>query len=174
MLIDPSNKQKIIENLNRQFRTILSYGEDKGLVPVGQFIINDIIEEERTPEQSSTATDFQFAKVILTKVDDENVQIVLPMTVFLGEYFDKAQINAEKLNLGYDTSYFVKDVENVAKDRVLKDETLQTLLEAENMSLEKCGAKYIINGKEQSLNYSICPIDLGKYMERIRGNDFER
>ena len=58
MLIDPSNKQKFIEQLNHNFRTVLSYGEDEGLVPAGQFIIKDIQEDEIPSEYASRMSDF--------------------------------------------------------------------------------------------------------------------
>ena len=174
MLIDPSNKQKFIEQLNHNFRTVLSYGEDEGLVPAGQFIIKDIQEDEIPSEYSSRMADFQFANVILTKVGDENVQIVLPMTTFLREYSDAATRNADRLALGSDLSLSVEDIERMAEEKVLNDETLKELLKAETISLDKSGAEYIINGEVQSSNYSICPINLGKYRERIREKTIER
>ena len=174
MLIDPSNKQKFIEQLNHNFRTVLSYGEDEGLVPAGQFIIKDIQEDEIPSEYSSRMADFQFANVILTKVDDENVQIVLPMTTFLREYSDTATRNADKLALGSDLRLSVEDIERMAEEKVLNDETLQELIEADTISLDESGAEYIINGEVQSSNYSICPINLGKYRERIREKTIER
>lgn len=174
MLIDPSNKQKFIEQLNHNFRTVLSYGEDEGLVPAGQFIIKDIQEDEIPSEYGSRMSDFQFANVILTKVDDENVQIVLPMTTFLREYSDAATRNADRLALGSDLSLSVEDVERMAEEKALNDETLQELIEADTISLDESGAEYIINGEVQSSNYSICPIDLGKYRERIREKTIER
>lgn len=171
MLIDPSNKQKFIEQLNHNFRTVLSYGEDEGLVPVGQFIIKDIQEDEIPSEYGSRMSDYQLANVILTKIDDENVQIVLPMTTFLREYSDTATRNADRLS---NLSFSVEDIERIAEEKVLNDETLQELLEADTISLDKSGAEYRINGEVQSSNYSICPINLGKTRERIRENSFER
>ena len=174
MLIDPSNKQKFIEQLNHNFRTVLSYGEDEGLVPAGQFIIKDIQEDEIPSEYASRMSDFQLANVILTKVDDENVQIVIPMTTFLREYSDAATRNADRLALGSDLSLSVEDVERMAEEKVLNDETLQELIKADTISLDESGAEYIINGEVQSSNYSICPVNLGKYRERIRERTTER
>ena len=36
------------------------------------------------------------------------------------------------------------------------------------MTLNESSADYLINGEVQSSNYSICPIDIGLYRERIR------
>ena len=173
MLTEPRKKQKIIEELNNNFRTILSYSEDEGLVPAGQFIIKDIQEEDIPSEYLSGMSYFQLLNVILTKVDDENVQIVMPMTTFLRKYTDVAERNAETLALDSNISLSVDDIERIAKQKVLNDKTLQELLKAETISLDESGAEYIINGEVQSSNYSICPIDLGKYRERIREREKE-
>lgn len=167
MLMIEEKKDEFIKKLNQNFRTILSYGND-GLIPMGEFVINDIQEDEIPTEYSNGMSDFQFCNVILTKVDDENVQIVLPMTTFLREYSDAATKNADRLALGSDLSLSVEDVERIAEEKVLNDETLQELLEAETISLDESGAEYIINGEVQSSNYSICPVNLGKYRERIK------
>ena len=50
----------------------------------------------------------------------------------------------------------------------MSDETLKELVDAEMISLEESDADYLINGEIQSSNYSICPINLGKYRERIK------
>jgi len=174
MLIDPNNKQKFVEQLNRNFRTVLSYGEDEGLVPAGEFIITDIQEDELPPEYATRMSEFQSANIILTKVDDENVQIVLPMTTFLREYSDAATRNADRLATGSDLRLSIEDVERIAEDKVFNDETLQELIKADTLTLDESGADYLINGEVQSSNYSICPVNLGKYRERIREKTVER
>ena len=113
-------------------------------------------------------SDFQFCNVILTKVDDENVQIVLPMTTFLTKYSELSIANADKLSIGSDLSLSLQDVERKAESKVMSDETLKELVDAEMISLEESDADYLINGEIQSSNYSICPINLGKYRERIK------
>lgn len=168
MLIDPSKKQKFIEQLNRNFRTVLSYGEDKGLVPNGEFIVKDIKEYELPPEYASKMSEFEFTNLILAKIEDENVQIVLPMITFLREYSDAATRNADRLAIDTNLNLSLKDIERLAEEKVLNDETLQELVEAETLTLNESGAEYVINGELQSSNYSICPVDLGKYRERIR------
>ena len=44
MLIDSENKDMLINQLNLNFRTILSYGVDDALMPNGVFIVKDIQE----------------------------------------------------------------------------------------------------------------------------------
>lgn len=167
MLFEEGKKGEFIEKLNQNFRTILSYGND-GLVPMGEFIIKDIQEDEVPSEYSSRMSDFQCANLVLTKVDDENVQIVLPMTTFLTKYSDLSKINADKLSIGSDLSLSLQDVERKAESKVMSDETLKDLVDAETISLEESDADYLINGEVQSSNYSICPVNLGKYREKIR------
>ena len=113
-------------------------------------------------------SDFQFCNVIRTKVDDENVQIELPMTTFLTKYSELSIANADKLSIGSDLSLSLQDVERKAESKVMSDETLKELVDAEMISLEESDADYLINGEIQSSKYSICPINLGKYRERIK------
>lgn len=167
MLMIEEKKDEFIKKLNQNFRTILSYGND-GLIPMGEFVINDIQEDEIPTEYSNGMSDFQFCNVILTKVDDENVQIVLPMTTFLTKYSELSIANADKLSIGSDLSLSLQDVERKAESKVMSDETLKELVDAEMISLEESDADYLINGEIQSSNYSICPINLGKYRERIK------
>lgn len=167
MLIEEGKKEEFIEKLNQNFRTILSYGND-GLVPMGEFIIKDIQQDDIPEEYASRMSDFKFTNIILAKVDDENVQRVLPMTTFLTKYTDMSKDNADILSLGSDLSLSLQDVERKAESKVMSDETLKDLVDAETISLEECDADYLINGEVQSSNYSICPVNLGKYRERIR------
>ena len=174
MLFEEGKKEEFIEKLNQNYRTILSYGND-GLVPVGEFIIKDIREDNIPKEYSSRTSDFKLANIILTKIDDETVQIVLPMTTFLTKYSELSKTNADKLSIGSDLSLSLQDVERRAESKVISDDTLKELVDAETISLEESDADYIINGEIQSTNYSICPVNLGKYRERIRekSNDKE-
>ena len=159
-------KDKTISELNKNFRTILSYGDD-GLVPLGEFVVIDI-REEAAPGQSIETNDPKCRTIVLGKVDDDSVQIVLPMEVFLSKYAELAAHNADKLDMGSNVSKGIEDVVRTAERTVLFDGSLGNLVEAETMTLNESGALYIRNGEIQSFNYSICPIDLGLYRERIK------
>ena len=167
MLMSKEKKEDFIQRLNQNFRTILSYGNDK-LIPMGEFVITDIQGDLMPAEYGNNISAFQLCNVILKKVDDENVQIVLPMEAFLTKYAEMSKDNADMLSLGSDLTLSVQDIEKMAERRVISDETLKSLVKAETLSLEECDADYLINGELQSSNYSICPINLGKYKERIR------
>lgn len=167
MLMIDGKKEDFIKKLNQNFRTVLSYGND-GLIPMGEFVIKDIQEDEIPSEYVNGMSDFHLCNVILTKVDDEKVQIVLPMTTFLTKYSQMSIANADKLSIGSDLSLSLQDVEKKAESKVISDETLKDLVDAETISLEESDADYLINGEVQSSNYSICPINLGKYRERIK------
>ena len=167
MLMLDGNKEDFIKKLNQNFITVLSYGND-GLIPMGEFVIKDIQKDEISSEYANGMSDFQLCNVILTKVDDENVQIVLPMTTFLTKYYQMSIANADKLSIGSDLSLSLQDIEKKAESKVISDETLKDLVDAETISLEESDADYLINGEVQSSNYSICPINLGKYRERIK------
>ena len=161
------NKEDFIKKLNQNFITVLSYGND-GLIPMGEFVVKDIQKDEISSEYANGMSDFQLCNVILTKVDDENVQIVLPMTTFLTKYYQMSIANADKLSIGSDFSLSLQDIEQKAESKVISDETLKDLVDVETISLEESDADYLINGEVQSSNYSICPINLGKYRERIK------
>lgn len=167
MLIEEEKKEELIKKLNINFRTILSYGNDQ-LVPMGEFIITDIIEDDIPEEYTSKKSEFEFTNIILTKIDDEEVQIILPITAFLTKYATLSEINADKLGLGADLAKTIDGVKEKAESRVFFDETLDDVAKAETISLEEIEADYLINGEMQSSNYSICPINLGVYRERIR------
>ena len=159
-------KVAAINELNKNYRTILSYGDD-GIVPVGEFIVIDIREEEAPPEQNE-AIDPKRRTVVLGKVDDDGVQIVLPFDVFLTRFAQLAAVNANKLDIGSNLSKGVENVEEAAERKTLFDGIEGELVDAEMMTLNESSADYLINGEVQSSNYSICPIDIGLYRERIR------
>ena len=159
-------KGAAINELNKNYRTILSYGDD-GIVPMGEFIVIDIREEEAPPEQNE-AINPKRRTVVLGKVDDDGVQIVLPFDVFLMRFAQLAAANANKLDIGSNLSKGVENVEEAAKRKVIFDGIEGELVDAEMMTLNESGADYLINGEVQASNYSICPIDLGLYRERIR------
>ena len=161
-------KGAAINELNKNYRTILSYG-DNGIVPEGEFIVIDIREEEASPEQNE-AIDPKHRTVVLGKVGDESVQIVLPMDVFMTRFAQLAATNADKLDIGSDLFKSIENVEQEAKRKAIFDGIEGELVDAEMMTLNESGADYLINGEVQSSNYSICPIDLGLYRERIREN----
>lgn len=159
-------KVETINELNKNYRTILSYGDD-GIVPMGEFIVIDIREEEASPEQNE-AIDPKRRTVVLGKVDDDGVQIVLPLDVFLTRFAQLAATNADKLDIGSDLFKGIENVEEAAKGKAIFDGIEGELVDAEMMTLNESDADYLINGEVQSSNYSICPIDLGLYRERIR------
>ena len=159
-------KGAAINELNKNYRTILSYGDD-GIVPMGEFIVIDIREEETPPEQNE-AIDPKRRTVVLGKVGDESVQIVLPMDVFMTRFAQLAAANANKLDIGSNLSKGVENVEEAAERKTLFDGIEGELVDAEMMTLNESSADYLINGEVQSSNYSICPIDIGLYRERIR------
>ena len=159
-------KGAAINELNKNYRTILSYGDD-GIVPMGEFIVIDIREEETPPEQNE-AIDPKRRTVVLGKVGDESVQIVLPMDVFMTRFAQLAAVNANKLDIGSNLSKGVENVEEAAERKTLFDGIEGELVDAEMMTLNESSADYLINGEVQSSNYSICPIDIGLYRERIR------
>ena len=178
MPIIKGKKESFIEELNKNYRTILSYGND-GLVPVGEFIVKDILEDEIPVENANNKSKLESCKIVLAKVDEENVEIVLPMEMFLKKYTALSIANADKLSIGSDLTLSLQDVERNAKSKVMSDETLQETIDVETISLEESNADYLINGEIQSLNYSLCPVNLGKYRERIReyinnSKEFER
>ena len=70
--------------------------------------------------------------------------------------------------MGSNLSKGVENVEEVAKRKSIFDGIEGELVDAEMMTLNESGADYLINGEVQASNYSICPIDLGLYRERIR------
>lgn len=160
-------KDKTISELNKNFRTILSYGND-GLVPLGEFVVIDIREDEIPTDSNTESADSKCRTIVLGKVDDDSVQIVLPMEVFLTQYAELATHNADKLDMGSNVSKGIEDVMRTAERTVLFDGSLGNLVEAETMTLNESGADYLIDGEVQSSNYSICPIDIGLYRERIR------
>ena len=156
-------KKEYIELLNRNFRTILSYGND-GLVPMGEFIITDI-----ESDQISDFFNLNTTRIIFTKVDNKNVSITLPIKAFFDEYNKLAEINSDKLSIGSDLAVTVEGVQRKAEIKVLSDSTLKDLVKAETMPLDECDADYTIKGEQQAVgSYSICPINIGKYRERIR------
>ena len=145
-------KVAAINELNKNYRTI--------------FVI-DIREEEAPPEQNE-AIDPKRRTVVLGKVDDDGVQIVLPFDVFLTRFAQLAAVNANKLDIGSNLSKGVENVEEAAERKTLFDGIEGELVDAEMMTLNESSADYLINGEVQSSNYSICPIDIGLYRERIR------
>ena len=159
-------KGAAINELNKNYRTILSYG-DNGIVPMGEFIVIDIRDEEASPEQNE-AIDSKRRTVVLGKVGDESVQIVLPMDVFMTRFAQLAAANANKLDIGSNLSKGVENVEEAAERKTLFDGIEGELVDAEMMTLNESSADYLINGEVQASNYSICPIDIGLYRERIR------
>lgn len=165
-------KEKFIKELNQNFRTILSYG-DKGLIPAGEFIVKDIQQPELPNEYARKLDSLKFTNIILTKIDGEKTEIVLPMTTFLTKFCDLAQMNADKFSISTDFLSSIQGVMKNAESKVVSDETLKHLVDAKTMSLEECDADYLINGEPQALNYSICPINLSVYRERIREREKE-
>lgn len=178
MLFKEEEKEKFIKELNQNFRTILSYGHD-GLIPIGEFIVKDIQEDELPNEYGSKMDALKFTNIIFTKIDDEKTEIVLPMTTFLTKYSDLSKVNADKLSVDLDSLKPLQKVEEEAETQIISDETLKQLVDAETMTLEESGAEYLINGEVQSSNYSICPVDLSIYKEekikeKIKDEDYER
>ena len=51
--------------------------------------------------------------------------------------------------------------------KVFDDETLKNTTEVDTLTLEESQAEYFRDGKPQSSNYSICPVNLGKCRKRI-------
>lgn len=167
--MDEKTKEQLIQYINRNFRTVLSYGNN-GLVPVGEFIVTDIIEPEVDIEYSDFETIKRLARIVLSNVKDINVQIELPLEVFLNEYTDKARINSDLLEAGLSgNSTAKKIIDNVEKE-ILNDEDLQHLKDAKLISLEECDATYSDSTGIRSDNYSICPISFDYFIkeEKIR------
>ena len=165
-------KEKLIEQLNTNYRTILSYGK-KDLVPMGEFIVKDIEFDTISGEFENIEMTKNTSRIILRKVDDENVEINLPLVEFLSKYIKMAEANSEKTELGANLYKTLSDVQREATQKVLADDSLRNLVEVATLEMDKIDAQYLINGEIQSSNYSICPIDLGKYRERIRERTFD-
>ena len=167
MLLDVG-KEEIIKYLNENYGIILSYGNDD-LIPVGQFVVNDILTDNIDEKGSETKFGIsQASKVVLTKIDDEKVQIIMPLRSFINANKKLGIKNSEMLGLGYDTVKTVENIENDAKLMILMDRTFENLTKAETMPLTECDAVYMIDGQRQADNYSICPINLGKHEELVR------
>lgn len=167
MLVEEKEKEEFIKKLNQNFRTILSYGND-GLVPVGEFVIKDIERDDMPKEYEGMLSEFEITRLVLSKIDDEKVEIVLPISTFLKEYQDLAAKNADRFSIDTDLSKSVEDVEKLAESKVMSDETLKEIVDADTISQEEGQFDYLINGEVQSSNYSICPVNLGKFRERVR------
>jgi len=117
---------------------------------MGEFIVIDIREEEAAPEQNE-ATDPKRRTVVLGKVDDNGVQIVLPLDVFLTRFVQLAATNANKLDMGSNLSKDIENVEQAAKRKAIFDGTEGELVDAEMMTLNESGADYLINGEVQAI-----------------------
>ena len=95
MLIE-KEKQKIIAFINKNYRTLLSYGKNT-LMPMGEFIVTDIQEDEIPEEYLIEDSKIDMTRLILTKIDDENVKITIPITTFLEKYIKVAEKNLTTL-----------------------------------------------------------------------------
>ncbi len=155
MGLDKTKKEEALKKLKGSYRIILSYGEDDGLVPVGQFVVSDIKEDGR---------------IVLTQTDDPNVQISLPANIFISEEFIKmAADNAYTLATATDFHVTVESIIKKASNMIISDETLKKLLKAKTKLLKDSDGEYLANGEEMlSDGYSYCAIDMGRYLERVR------
>ena len=170
--MNQEKKFELIKELNRSYRTILSYGNN-GLVPVGEFIVTDITIDEIPEEYSNIISPNEIAEITLTNINDEKSIIKMPVKIFLSLYSEKAQKNADILDVGSNISNDIEYARLTLEKKLISDELLSNL-KVELLTLEEREADYFTNDNDlRSMNYSICPVDIGKYIERIRTKSYE-
>ena len=164
-------KEEIIEYLKLNYTIILSYGS-KGLVPIGKFEVVDIIVDEIPEEYSDMITEQSTARVVLKNSKNEEQQIVMPFNKFISVCLKNAEKNASILNTGIETSVQPEDVVERVEHMLIEDEFLamgnEMFDKLELVDLEDSEVYLSSDDTEDKyLNLFVCPIDLGKWRERI-------
>lgn len=144
-------KKDTIEMLNRNFATILYYGDDSSNA-IGEFKVEDIEVNEIPEDFKDLFIDkrMQHTIVTLTKIGEDNTKIKISSKKFIEMCNKIGRINAAKLD-----EYSNKNSKNT-------NPNLKTI------ALDEAEADYIINGERQNDNYSLVSIDLGRVRELIR------
>ncbi len=171
MEVKDEQKRAFIHSLNKNFRTVLCYGNDS-LTPIGEFVIKDFQLDAIPDEYKDMTNSNKIATILFTKVDDENSQIVVSVETFLTKIRHFAVGNANILLSKINLETLLQQIKD---GELLNSKIGENLKYLRTISLEDSDADYIINGKIQSPNYSICPIELGcireKKLERTRDDD---
>lgn len=165
MLIGEERKRDFIEKFNTWYRTVLSYG-DTDLVPNGTFVLTDIIEDDFPEEYKDLEETMANIKAVLTRVDDEKIELILPLQVLLNQYKEVAKRNIEFFqNLGI-TLAPEQELEKMISDisEYITENGIGHFDSMSSIPLDECAAEYYINGERQASNYSICPIDISRYL----------
>lgn len=165
-------KEEFIEYLNLNYRTILSYG-NKGLVPMGEFTVADIIVDEIPEEYSDMISEKSTASVVLKSLKDEAQEIVMPFNKFVSGCLKNATKNAEILSIATDTTIGYEDVLKSVELRLSIDEaaTMGNELFKGIQLVDLEDSDVYLAGDDNGDNFSslfICPVDLGKWREKIR------
>lgn len=173
--MNEEKKKELIEDLNRNYITFLSYGKED-FIPAGEFIVKDIVTDDAVVEYLDLHNMKKNTQVVLVKKDDETFQITIPLKIFINDFSKIAYENAKEWGTGAD---FMKDPQKVAN----KETDYITSVDIDYALLKKAKGLYLEDYEEIDAkssigldlsNYSICPVDLGMWRELIKEKVYTR
>lgn len=141
-----NEKQSLINDLNSQFKTILSYETNNDITSVGQFIFKDVI---------TTSEEYSTPQVVLQKIDNPNTQIIMPK-ILINQYIETALANGSQLDVFNGDSISFDKVESQLSSNLINSDSIQS---NNTISLEQNNIVFIKDGEySDSTNLVLCPI----------------